>query len=515
MDEDWRKKKRRRIRSAPLERPKVLASPELRSDVAEQLGPMLSVGVLAAFEAGGLPGTPEEFHALEGQLLEVARKHRVGWVLSAVLRAVHSDDSFVLWSMGRAQRESGLRALSDRAVTVLVAGGQEVTLTTPYMAPKTPKAKSARRKRGGRGKGGAGLFPVLAALGLLGKVTPKVASTVAGSATQLASFEEAAESLTSLGFQLDPETVRQITFRVADAGLADRESHEPIDEDVFAGKRVVICPDGGRIRCRYDKPGRRRKSGFHGFETPWQEPKVFVAYAVDDKGEKISDELSVYEGTLAPWKDAVAVAANTMKRYGLHRAKEVAVAADGSENIWREIGRMVELVGLDSSKVTFFVDLYHALEHLHDAAKLSTRFKTDKQRQQWVTKRAHWLKRGQIVRVIVDLRDLPTADEDAADRLHAECEYFRTRIDKMHYGELKRSGWPLGTGAVESAIRRIVNLRMKNPGTFWKPENAERLLYLRCRQKAGRWSEVENALHRAALQPARAIRPAILDFLAA
>ncbi len=417
--------------------------------------------------------------------------------------------------MGRAQRESGLRASSDRTVTVLVAGGQEVTLSTPYMVPKTPKAKSARRKRGGRGMGGAGLFPVLAALGLMCKVTPKVASTVASNATQLASFEEAAESLTLLGLELDPETVRQITFRVADAGLADRESREPIDESVFAGKRVVICPDGGRIRCRYDKPGRRRKSGFHGFETPWQEPKVFVAYAIDGEGEKISDELPVYEGTLAPWKDAVAIAANTLRRYGIHRAKQVVIGADGSDNIWREIDRMVELAGIARSKVVFFVDLYHALEHLNDAAKLSTQFKTDKQRQQWVNRRASWLKRGQVVRMLVDLRDLPTADEEDAQKLHAECEYFRTRLDKMRYGELRRLRVPLGTGAVESAIRRIVNLRMKGPGLFWKPENAERVLYLRCRHKAGRWSEIEGALHSAALKPARASRSAVIDSIAA
>ena len=95
-------------------------------------------------------------------------------------------------------------------------------------------------------------------------------------------------------------------------------------------------------------------------------------------------------------------------------AKEIAIAADGSENIWRELSRLVELAGIDESRVTFFVDFYHALEHLHDATKLSTQFETDKQRQQWVKKRASWLKRGQVFRVLLDLRDLPTADEEAA-----------------------------------------------------------------------------------------------------
>jgi hypothetical protein len=37
---------------------------------------------------------------------------------------------------------------------------------------------------------------------------------------------------------------------------------------------------------------------------------------------------------------------------------------------------------------------------------------------------------------------------------------------------------------------------MKAPGTFWKTENAERFLLLRCRLKSGRWDEVERDIYR-------------------
>ena len=48
---------------------------------------------------------------------------------------------------------------------------------------------------------------------------------------------------------------------------------------------------------------------------------------------------------------------------------------------------------------------------------------------------------------------------------------------------------------MESAIRRVVNLRMKGPGIFWQEENAERMLLLRCRLKSGRWDELENDVY--------------------
>ena len=51
---------------------------------------------------------------------------------------------------------------------------------------------------------------------------------------------------------------------------------------------------------------------------------------------------------------------------------------------------------------------------------------------------------------------------------------------------------PIGSGGVESAIRRVVNLRLKGPCIFWLKENAEALLILRSYFKAGRWNLLKN-----------------------
>ena len=67
----------------------------------------------------------------------------------------------------------------------------------------------------------------------------------------------------------------------------------------------------------------------------------------------------------------------------------------------------------------------------------------------------------------------------------------------MRYPIFKEQGLPtclrathrqVGSGHVESAIRRVINLRIKAPGTFWKKDMGEYFLFLRSQLISGRWS---------------------------
>ena len=56
----------------------------------------------------------------------------------------------------------------------------------------------------------------------------------------------------------------------------------------------------------------------------------------------------------------------------------------------------------------------------------------------------------------------------------------------MEYATLEKLGLPRGSGAVESAVRRVINLRLKGTGIFWQKPSAEAMLLLRSFAKAGR-----------------------------
>lgn len=66
-----------------------------------------------------------------------------------------------------------------------------------------------------------------------------------------------------------------------------------------------------------------------------------------------------------------------------------------------------------------------------------------------------------------------------AKKILKEVNYFVDRRDFMQYADFAKRGIPLGSGGVESAIRRVVNLRLKGPSIFWRKGNAECMLHLR------------------------------------
>src|SRR5262249_51450373 len=58
---------------------------------------------------------------------------------------------------------------------------------------------------------------------------------------------------------------------------------------------------------------------------------------------------------------------------------------------------------------------------------------------------------------------------------------------RMVYAQLLAMKLPIGSGAIESAVRRVMNLRLKGPSLFWCRASAEAILLLRSSYKAGRW----------------------------
>src|SRR5881296_3716808 len=60
----------------------------------------------------------------------------------------------------------------------------------------------------------------------------------------------------------------------------------------------------------------------------------------------------------------------------------------------------------------------------------------------------------------------------------------------MRYVTLEARKLSIGSGQVESAVRRVINLRFKAPGSFWTETTVSGLMHLRAAFKAGRWDEV-------------------------
>ena len=67
------------------------------------------------------------------------------------------------------------------------------------------------------------------------------------------------------------------------------------------------------------------------------------------------------------------------------------------------------------------------------------------------------------------------------------ASYFDGNAKRMQYNEFKSVHIPCGSGCVESAIRRIINMRLKSAGSFWKRDMTEAFIFLRSQLLSGRW----------------------------
>ena len=76
------------------------------------------------------------------------------------------------------------------------------------------------------------------------------------------------------------------------------------------------------------------------------------------------------------------------------------------------------------------------------------------------------------------------------------------RAGRVDYAKARRAKLPMGSGTMESAIRRVVNLRLKGASIFWLEEHAEQMLLLRTYYKSKRWQVLENKAFTPPLQTA-------------
>jgi hypothetical protein len=61
----------------------------------------------------------------------------------------------------------------------------------------------------------------------------------------------------------------------------------------------------------------------------------------------------------------------------------------------------------------------------------------------------------------------------------------------MNYGAARAMNLSIGSGVIESTIRRGVNLRLKGASVYWLESTAQDTLLLRCLYKANRWQNIE------------------------
>ena len=69
--------------------------------------------------------------------------------------------------------------------------------------------------------------------------------------------------------------------------------------------------------------------------------------------------------------------------------------------------------------------------------------------------------------------------------------YIENNKDKINYSKYEHNNWFVGSGAIESSNKTIVQLRLKQAGMRWSVDGANYMLILRCFYESGHWDKIE------------------------
>ena len=315
----------------------------------------------------------------------------------------------------------------------------------------------------------------------------------------LPSFQTARDELARDGVSLNIKEVHRIAlqqgFELLTTRLRDLERYRDglLPRGMaLRNKRVGVAIDGGRVRTRVlikkktDK--RTGKKHRRKVRTEWREPKLLIIFEMDDRGRMVRGSRPWIDGTFQGPDECLELLALHLHRLGAADATLVTFVSDGAPWIWDRLEWVEKRVGLKAERVFKVLDWCHAVHHVSLA--LAALGLPEKERQQHYRQMRRWLKAGRIYQVTAEL-SLLAEGYSPKNKVWTEIRYLENHGEAGHmkYHQFRKQGAPLGSGAIESAVRRVVNLRLKGNGMLWEVENAEAMLVLRAAALTDRWEE--------------------------
>ncbi len=369
------------------------------------------------------------------------------------------------------------RFFEYREITVRLKSGKPRKVFSPVFLRAKPKRKRGRRRK--RQKGALRHLG-LEILGIIKQASPALIETCVSMAVLCPSFEVAANALRGLGIAMNEHLLQNITLRFAKIAKGVRVECNGDNAWQKPGIRILICVDGGRVRERCAKRGKRKKGlKRQGYKTDWFEPRLLTINQFDEDGKKLKSVTPILDGSCGSLDNFFELLKQYLLSINLEEAAEIVFCADGGNGIWARIERLI--LELDLKKAKQILDYTHAKQNMNtvkkiiaDALKLS-----DTERKKLSKQIRELLWRGNIngiAGLVTDrLSGKRKAPKAAMKKLN---EYFGVH-SRFQYQTFRDNGLPTGSGTVESAIRRVINLRVKGAGLFWIREHAENIIFLR------------------------------------
>jgi hypothetical protein len=237
----------------------------------------------------------------------------------------------------------------------------------------------------------------------------------------------------------------------------------------------MIGIDGAHAPTRPEPSERKGPRG----KGEWREVKGFRLYLLDN--ERIIHLISWHQ--IKNDKD-LADDLSRLKQAGLIPEEKVriCVIGDGAPWIWNRIEELFP----DAKQV---LDYYHCSEYLYDTAH-SQYGKNSLKAQEWVEATLARLFSNDISKIIAGIKRMKPSSDSAKEQIDKTIGYLSDRTGQLNYGALKRGGYHIGSGGIESSNKFISNVRLKRSGAWWYPTHANNILKLRCAKYNGTFDRI-------------------------
>ena len=219
-------------------------------------------------------------------------------------------------------------------------------------------------------------------------------------------------------------------------------------------------------------------------EEHWKEIKLGRVYKHEDLMEVSKDRCELldshYVAHLGSSKDFL-----PRMEYCIENIKNKVFIADGARWIWN----WVEDTYPNCEQI---VDFFHAKEHLYEFVK--EYFKDKHQREKWASKQSQIMLNKGISPVIKTLNKLPNKTE----KLKQLIGYYKNHEKRMQYHLFRNKGLVIGSGAIESAHKDVLQKRLKLSGQRWTKQGLQQMAQLRVVYKSGEWNQIKELCKKAA-----------------
>jgi hypothetical protein len=273
---------------------------------------------------------------------------------------------------------------------------------------------------------------------------------------------------------------------IAGVSVSGTKLHAMCDAAGTVAERLMAA--GGLGHCRRLRADEvlvlEVDGGMVHVDGEWREAKVGITYPTARGQVAGEDRVALPERRCV---GVIGTPADLKERLYQMVAPWLPTHADGSPQI---AGRLLvladgapwihNLVQEIFPGATMLLDWYHAVEHVDGALKEAV----PEGRRAWY--RARWLnammagRSGEVLRWIARQSMKAEAGSKGQTALADLHRYLADRKDLLRYAWARAEGLPIGSGAAESAIKNVVQLRMKRPGMRWTERGAARMLALRC-----------------------------------